>query len=61
MLIFRVLIHSLTALLLWHSAAQASPEPLRIGYQKYGTLVLLKASGELEKKARSSRHRGALD
>lgn len=50
MLIFRALTHSLTALLLWHSAAQASPEPLRIGYQKYGTLVLLKASGELEKK-----------
>lgn len=31
-------------------AAQAQPEKLRIGYQKYGTLVLLKARGTLEKR-----------
>ena len=30
--------------------AQGKPEPLRIGYQKYGTLTLLKARGELEKR-----------
>lgn len=30
--------------------AQNKPELLRIGYQKYGTLTLLKARGELEKR-----------
>ena len=30
--------------------AQSKPELLRIGYQKYGTLTLLKARGELEKR-----------
>nr|BFE93185.1 hypothetical protein GCM10020185_37210 [Pseudomonas brassicacearum subsp. brassicacearum] len=30
---------------------QAQAETLRIGYQKYGTLVLLKAKGTLEKNA----------
>jgi sulfonate transport system substrate-binding protein len=30
--------------------AQGKPEPLRIGYQKYGTLTLLKARGDLEKR-----------
>lgn len=30
--------------------AQSKPEPLRIGYQKYGTLTLLKARGDLEKR-----------
>lgn len=30
--------------------AQSQPELLRIGYQKYGTLTLLKARGELEKR-----------
>lgn len=29
---------------------QAQAESLRIGYQKYGTLVLLKAKGTLEKR-----------
>lgn len=29
---------------------QAQAESLRIGYQKYGTLVLLKAKGSLEKR-----------
>ena len=29
---------------------QAQAETLRIGYQKYGTLVLLKAKGSLEKR-----------
>ncbi len=35
-----------------HTAAlgQAKPEPLRIGYQKYGTLTLLKAKGTLEQR-----------
>lgn len=31
-------------------AQAAKPVPLRIGYQKYGTLTLLKARGELEKR-----------
>src|SRR5437868_12280402 len=30
--------------------AQSKPELLRIGYQKYGTLTLLKARGDLEKR-----------
>lgn len=32
------------------AAAPAKPEVLRIGYQKYGTLVLLKARGDLERR-----------
>lgn len=32
------------------TAAQAQPKELRIGYQKYGTLTILKARGELEKR-----------
>lgn len=32
------------------SAAQAADNVLRIGYQKYGTLILLKARGTLEKR-----------
>lgn len=31
-------------------SAQGRPELLRIGYQKYGTLTLLKATGELERR-----------
>ena len=31
-------------------SAQARTEPLRIGYQKYGTLTVLKARGDLEKR-----------
>ncbi|MBG6125725.1 hypothetical protein IWW33_002464 [Pseudomonas sp. BG2dil] len=39
---------------------QAQAESLRIGYQKYGTLVLLKAKGTLEKRwpIRASRCNG---
>jgi len=33
--------------------AQAKAEPLRIGFQKYGTLTLLKAKGDLEKRLAS--------
>ena len=32
------------------AVTQAQAEALRIGYQKYGTLVLLKAKGTLEKR-----------
>ncbi len=32
------------------ASAADKPDPLRIGYQKYGTLVLLKARGTLEKR-----------
>lgn len=32
------------------AAAQTAPKELRIGYQKYGTLVILKARGSLEKR-----------
>lgn len=35
------------------SGASAAPEVLRIGYQKYGTLVLLKARGTLERRLES--------
>ena len=34
----------------WASAASAEPRVLRIGYQKYGTLVLEKARGTLEQR-----------
>ncbi len=37
-------------LLLWAGAASAQTRSLRIGYQKYGTLVLEKARGTLEKR-----------
>ena len=30
--------------------AQSKAEPLRIGFQKYGTLTILKARGDLEKR-----------
>jgi sulfonate transport system substrate-binding protein len=33
-----------------HATAQTRTEPLRIGYQKYGTLTILKARGDLEKR-----------
>ena len=33
--------------------AQAKAEPLRIGFQKYGTLTILKARGDLEKRLAS--------
>ncbi|MBS0367681.1 MAG: sulfonate ABC transporter substrate-binding protein [Proteobacteria bacterium] len=34
----------------FHGAQAAEPEVLRLGYQKYGTLVLLKAQASLEKR-----------
>ncbi|OEC38310.1 ABC transporter substrate-binding protein [Pseudomonas sp. 1D4] len=39
-----------TAALAFGAITQAQAETLRIGYQKYGTLVLLKAKGSLEKR-----------
>jgi sulfonate transport system substrate-binding protein len=33
-----------------HAAEPYKPDVLRVGYQKYGTLVLLKARGDLEKR-----------
>lgn len=36
---------------------QAQAESLRIGYQKYGTLVLLKAKGTLEKRLAEQEYR----
>lgn len=38
------------ALLSGFGATAQAAEPLRIGYQKYGTLVILKARGELEQR-----------
>lgn len=50
----RRLLLGATAALFAATAAQAQTEPptqlLRIGYQKYGTLTLLKAKGDLEKR-----------
>src|SRR5690606_38073264 len=40
----------LTAALSFAAITQASAADLRIGYQKYGTLVLLKANGELDRR-----------
>src|SRR4051812_34151134 len=37
---------------LWAKAANAEDKVLRIGYQKYGTLVLLKEKGTLEPELR---------
>ena len=40
----------LAAAVTFGALSQAQAEDLRIGYQKYGTLVLLKAKGSLEKR-----------
>ena len=40
----------LTAALSFGAVTQATADTLRIGFQKYGTLTLLKASGSLEKR-----------
>ncbi|ELN4703424.1 sulfonate ABC transporter substrate-binding protein, partial [Escherichia coli] len=40
----------LIAALSYNVQADEQPGTLRIGYQKYGTLVLLKARGTLEKR-----------
>ena len=52
-LIRRRIIHTLlgaSLLLSGHAFAQSAKQTLRIGYQKYGTLTLLKARGDLEKR-----------
>lgn len=41
---------AVAALLTAPAYAQTAPKELRIGYQKYGTLVILKAKGALEKR-----------
>jgi sulfonate transport system substrate-binding protein len=38
---------------LWSPAAQAQDKTLRIGFQKYGTLVILKERGALDKRLKS--------
>src|SRR5690606_26062707 len=40
----------LTAALSFGAVTQANAADLRIGYQQYGTLVLLKANGELDRR-----------
>ncbi|WP_371367700.1 sulfonate ABC transporter substrate-binding protein [Pseudomonas sp. QL9] len=46
----RSLLALLTAAISYGAFSQAQADTLRIGYQKYGTLVLLKARGTLEKR-----------
>ncbi|SDL89201.1 sulfonate ABC transporter substrate-binding protein [Pseudomonas indica] len=46
----RSLVALFAAALSFGALTHAQAEPLRIGYQKYGSLVLLKASGTLEKR-----------
>jgi sulfonate transport system substrate-binding protein len=46
----RGLVALFTLSLGWGTLSQAQADTLRIGYQKYGTLVLLKAKGTLEKR-----------
>jgi sulfonate transport system substrate-binding protein len=46
----RSLVALFAAAISFGAIAQAQAETLRIGYQKYGTLVLLKANGALEKR-----------
>lgn len=46
----RLGLSALLAASLAFSASSQAADPLRIGYQKYGTLVLLKAKGSLEKR-----------
>lgn len=46
----RSLLALLTAAISYGAISQAQADTLRIGYQKYGTLVLLKARGTLEKR-----------
>jgi sulfonate transport system substrate-binding protein len=49
----RVLMAAVLAAGLWSPAAQAQDKTLRIGFQKYGTLVILKERGALEKRLKS--------
>ena len=46
----RSLVALFAAAISFGAITQAQAETLRIGYQKYGTLVLLKAKGSLEKR-----------
>ena len=46
----RSLVALFAAAISFGAITQAQAETLRIGYQKYGTLVLLKAKGTLEKR-----------
>ena len=49
----RVLMAAVVAAGLWSPTAQAQDKTLRIGFQKYGTLVILKERGALEKRLKS--------
>ena len=49
----RVLMAAVLAAGLWSPTAQAQDKTLRIGFQKYGTLVILKERGALEKRLKS--------
>ena len=49
----RVLMAAVLAAGLWSPSAQAQDKTLRIGFQKYGTLVILKERGALEKRLKS--------
>src|SRR5688572_14262644 len=49
----RVLMAAVLAAGLWSPATQAQDKTLRIGFQKYGTLVILKERGVLEKRLKS--------
>jgi sulfonate transport system substrate-binding protein len=49
----RVLMAAALAAGLWSPTAQAQDKTLRIGFQKYGTLVILKDRGALEKRLKS--------
>jgi len=49
----RVLMAAVLAAGLWSPTAQAQDKTLRIGFQKYGTLVILKERGALDKRLKS--------
>jgi sulfonate transport system substrate-binding protein len=52
-IINRVVMAAVVAAGLWSPAAQAQDKTLRIGFQKYGTLVILKERGALDKRLKS--------
>src|SRR5829696_5058746 len=49
----RVLMAAVVVAGLWSPTAQAQDKTLRIGFQKYGTLVILKERGALDKRLKS--------
>src|SRR3954470_12243267 len=49
----RVVMAAVVAAGLWSPAAQAQDKTLRIGFQKYGTLVILKDRGALDKRLKA--------